>query len=373
MASLLADRVPLPGLVRTVGSQAHTAWLNRTLWSPRHLLGAVRLPLHWALRRDYSAPHPLALAWYLTHACPEACDFCNVTQALDQEQPAMSPAQAGALVDRLVPRIPVVALGGGEPMVYPGVVDLIDRIQHRGGRVFLVTSGTPVGPGRAGDLARMGPAMIMVSILGDEASHDRRMGRAGTWRRATAAVRALVAARDPHRTRIILNCTVGPQDAEVLPAVAALARELGVDGLRFTWLSFLGASERSDHDQDSLYHVIPDAELAAFDPAPLLAAAAAVEAEYGHFVEFLPRLSPAERQAWFRPGGGVDRRCLSLWHTLFLRPDGQVVPCGHLQEAPLGSLLDQDLGGLWNGAPLREVRRAQGASPFSICHRCCKV
>lgn len=360
-------------LARTARSQARTAWVSRTLWSPRHLVGALRLPLHWALRRDGSAPPPLALAWYLTHACPETCDFCNVTQALTVEQPPMALAQALAVVDAQVPRIPIVALGGGEPLVYSGVFELMRRVQQRGGRVFLVTSGTTLGPARARRLAALAPTVVMVSLLGDEATHDQRMGRAGSWQRAIGAVDALARARDPRRTRLLLNCAIGPDDAPSIPAVIDAGRRLGVDAVRFTWLSFLAPSERQQAQRDTLYHQVSDDALAGWDSGPLLATAARAEAEHPGFVELLPRLSPAERTGWFEAGGGVQRRCLSLWHTLFLRPDGQVVPCGHLQDEPVGSLLDGDLPGVWNGGAMRASRLAQGTDGFDICRRCCKV
>jgi radical SAM protein with 4Fe4S-binding SPASM domain len=69
----------------------------------------------------------------------------------------------------------------------------------------------------------------------------------------------------------------------------------------------------------------------------------------------------------------VSRRCHALWHTLFLRPDGSVVPCQHLFEEPVGNVRTDDLEGLWNGPALRRTRLSQRAAAFPICRRCCKV
>jgi MoaA/NifB/PqqE/SkfB family radical SAM enzyme len=104
----------------------------------------------------------------------------------------------------------------------------------------------------------------------------------------------------------------------------------------------------------------------------MLDAIEAAEAELGDFLDLQPRLSRAERSAWWQAGGGVHRPCLSLWHTLFLRPDGKVVPCGHLFAEPVGDAATDTMESLWQSAPLRSTRIEQRDSPFPICRRCCK-
>lgn len=356
----------------TIRSQARTALVNRTLWSSRHLLGAVQLSARWSLRPDGTAPQPLAIAWYLTHACPESCDFCNVSRVLEQEVPALPFKSAQALVDRLVPQIPVVALGGGEPMAHPHVLPLIQHIHERGGRVFVVSSGTTIGPSRARELCRLHPEMVAISLLGDQASHDARMGRQGAWRRTLGAIEHIQRHRDPRRTRLIINCTIGPDEASQIDAVVDTARRLGVDALRFTWLSFMSPAQATMPPRAQPYLVLPDAQIAAFDVPALLETVRRVQRDHAGFVQFLPGLDDAQLHQWFT-GPGLRRACLSLWHTLFLRPDGQAVPCGHMQDQPLVDALTQPLPEWWNSEPLRALRMTQRSQPFEMCARCCKI
>lgn len=362
----------LPDLHAAARSQARTALLHRGLWSTRHLLGAARLGARWSLRPDGTAPDPMAIAWYLTHACPEACEFCNVSRALAAETPHLALPRAIALVDRLVPRIPVVALGGGEPMAYPHILDLVAHIHSRGARVFLVTAGTTMGPTRARELCRQAPAVLMVSLLGDEATHDRRMGRPGAFRRAVMAIEEIQRHRDPRRTHLVLNCTIGPAERQVLEPVARLARDLGVDMLRFSWLSFMRPREAALTPIATPYLVLPDEEVDAFDWAGLRDEVRRIERVHGDRVQFTPRLDDDELQAWFA-GSGLRRGCLSLWHTLFLRPDGQAVPCGHMQEDPIADATSAPLDGWWNREDLRALRMKQRQEAFAMCARCCKV
>ncbi len=366
------------GLGAVLRSQAANMWLMRGLWSPTQLLRGLRLPVRWALSRDGSAPPPLALAWYVTYACPETCSFCNVTQVVEDWQQPLAVATRNALVDRLVPRIPTVAIGGGEPLVLPGILDLVERIRHRGGRVFLVTSATTLGPARARRLAALAPEVVTVSLLGEEAEHDAVMGRVGAWQRAVGGVEALLSARDPRRTKVLLNCVLGLDQPRDPRALLELAQRLGVDGLRLTWLSFMTPDERTADAHAATYLVVPEERLAAFDTERLLSRVAETERAAPGFVQTQPRLSAVERAGWYAPGGGVARRCASLWHTLFLRPDASVVPCGHLFDDSVGRLVDHDgapldLAPLWNDPALRAIRRAQWGQPFAACRRCCKT
>jgi MoaA/NifB/PqqE/SkfB family radical SAM enzyme len=360
-------------LVSEVRSQARTAWVVRGLWSLPQLARGVQLPVSWYVRKDGTAPTPIAACHYVTYACPETCTFCNVTQVVEEWTQPLSPSDQIKLIDKLVPTIPTLAIGGGEPLAHPGILDYYARVKQRGGRIFTVTSGTTLGPSKAKKLARIAPDVVMFSLLGDEAAHDAAMGRVGAYQRTVAGLSNFLSERDPKKTRVIVNCAISLENPRALRPVASLARSLGVDAVRFTWLSFLTDTERKNEKHDVTYLVVPSDRLAAFDPAPTLDEARRLEADFRGYVTFHPRLDEAERRAWYREGGGVERRCHTLWHTLFLRPDASVVACGHLFSDPVGNLLTDDLDTVWNHPRLKAERRAQWSAPFAVCKRCCKV
>ncbi len=360
-------------LVEEVRSQARTAWVVRGLWSLPQLARGIQLPVSWYVRKDGSAPLPMAACQYITYACPEECTFCNVTQVVEEWAQPLSESDQIRLIDKLVPTIQTLAIGGGEPLAHPGILEHYARIKQRGGRIFTVTSGTTLGPAKARKLAAIGPEVVMFSLLGDEAAHDAAMGRPGAWQRTVAGLSNFLNERDPKRTRVIVNCAISLENPRSLRPVVTVSRELGADAVRFTWLSFLTDAERARETHKVTYLVLPSERLAAFDPGPTLAEARSLEADFRGYVSFHPRLDEGERQAWYREGGGVERRCHTLWHTLFLRPDASVVPCGHLFDEPVGNLLTDDLETVWNHPRLRQARLEQWSTPFEVCRRCCKV
>lgn len=359
-------------LIDGVRSQAHNAWLMRRLLSPRQLLSGLALPYHWYIRRDGTAPFPMFLGWYITYACPMACEFCNVSAVAEWQKPMGEEAE-NRLIDLLVPRIPTVAIGGGEPLIHPGIADRVARIRARKGRVLIVTTGAPLaGRDAARDLAAAAPGMIAFTVLGDEQTHDREMGKEGAWQRGMDGLSNFLAERDPRRTRVTINAPLDATTGPGMRTIIELGRKLGVDAMRFTWLSFLTESEKREEAHEINYLVVPDESMTRFDAGPILELARTLEQENNGFLSFQPRLNQQEREGWHRPGGGVERRCPSLWHTLFLRPDGVAVPCGHITEAQ-GRPLDEPFESVWNSERMREIRQAQWRQPFMVCRRCCKI
>ena len=368
----MVSNMSMTNLSRTLQSQLLIARLNHPLWSFRHVLGGLKFAKRWIINSDGTAPTPLAIAWYLTHACPEKCDFCNVSRALKEEQPHLRFKDARPLIDALVPKIPVVALGGGEPMAHPDIIDIIRHIRGNRGRVFVVTSGTPVGPTLARALCNAEPEMIMVSLLGPEAVHDNRMGRIGAFKRTVAAINHIQNNRNKKRTRLIINCTISPNEHSFLHEVVQIGQTLGVDAIRFSWLSFMSPTEQKILPQAEPYFILPESDIAEFDDEVLWQTVTQIKRQWPQFVQFLPNLSRNELHSWFH-GSGVQRNCLSLWHTLFLRPDAVAVPCGHMQNLKMGSLNDTSLETIWNSSEFKSIRQKQRQQSFQMCGRCCKV
>jgi MoaA/NifB/PqqE/SkfB family radical SAM enzyme len=355
---------------RTVPSQLANAALFSALWSPRQLLRAAGLPLRRALSRDGVAGPPLAVAQYLTYACPEKCSFCDVTHAVEAWTKALSAADQAALVDRLAPQVGTWAVGGGEPMAYPHLVDHLGRLRRHGVRVFVVTSGAGADPARARALAAV--EALTISVHGDAATHDALMGRAGAFDRALGLAADVRAQQGPRAT-LVLNAVLSPETAGTMGAVIAAGRAVGAHRVRFTLLSFLTPTERAASDRPMTVHTLAEGASAAWDVEATLAAVEAVEREHGDYIELQPKLSKDELRRWWAEGGGVERPCLSLWHTLFLRPDGSAVPCGHLFDDPLGDARTAPLDAVWQAPALRALRLTQPEAPLLACRRCCKV
>ena len=159
---------------------------------------------------------PVELHWTLSRRCDQRCAHCY-TNSLPQA-PAFDPRDLDRLADALAAAgVFQVALGGGEPLAEPHVLEVARALRQRGILPSTTTSGAPVTPDlarRLGDFAQINVSMD--AIGGGYAAargHDR-------FAMADGAVRMLQAAG----LRVGLNAVLTRHTFDTLPALLAHAR-----------------------------------------------------------------------------------------------------------------------------------------------------
>lgn len=157
------------------------AFLPWVLSSPRHLGMAwglykkvrkkYKLNVHLQNRLDYPIPHSFVLS--LTSDCNLACNHCY---ARVYKEPKVLPQkvlegileQAGSLGCFFF------VLTGGEPMLYPNLLDILHR--HSNNLFILITNGTMVSDEVAEKLARLSHIIPVISLEGSLEDTDKRRG-----------------------------------------------------------------------------------------------------------------------------------------------------------------------------------------------------
>jgi hopanoid biosynthesis associated radical SAM protein HpnH len=172
---------------------------------------------------------PLVLMLEPTHRCDLRCAGCGrireYRDTLDQEMTLQECLQA---VDEAGP--PVIAITGGEPLLYSRVDELVRAILARGKHIYFCTNGLLLED----SLKRFRPSPRFtwnVHLDGSEAVHDRIIGRPGGFRQVMAAIRA---AKD-QGFRVSTNTTVA-RDTSVddLEQLFTQLADAGVDGILVT-------------------------------------------------------------------------------------------------------------------------------------------
>jgi organic radical activating enzyme len=135
------------------------------------------------------AEMPTTVLWEITYSCPLRCHHCYSESG---RRPARHLPVAGMLeiADVLISMQPrLVHIGGGEPMIVKGIIEVISRLVGGGVSVVVSTSGFGIDEDMAAVLARLLHS-IHVSIDGPNAEiHDRIRGRAGSFDDAINATR----------------------------------------------------------------------------------------------------------------------------------------------------------------------------------------
>ncbi len=170
--------------------------------------------------------YPLVLMLELTYRCNLFCAGCGRIrehrntpgETLSVDECLASAAEAGA---------PVVAVSGGEPLLHPGVQEIVDGLVEQKRFVYLCTNGLLMQE----SLGKFKPSSYFsfnVHLDGLAGTHDRLVGRRGTFDKAVKAIGAAKQAG----FRVCTNTTVykGTDPREITQLLSLLMKQ-GVDGV----------------------------------------------------------------------------------------------------------------------------------------------
>lgn len=120
--------------------------------------------------------------------------------------------------------IHVVRLTGGEPLLHPQIVELLDVVEESGMRSSIITNGYFL-PEQIQKLHSSGLKQVIVSIDGLKRTHDKLRQKSGLYDRALAGL--VLAAELGLHTRV--NTVVGPYNFRDLPFLQEILAKLGID------------------------------------------------------------------------------------------------------------------------------------------------
>jgi SynChlorMet cassette radical SAM/SPASM protein ScmF len=198
--------------------------------------------------------HPLnQLYFYLTEGCNLACRHCWIAPKLDRE-------------GKLYPTLPVdlfetaireakplglrgVKLTGGEPLLHPHIVQLLEITRREELALTIETNGLLCTPTLAKEIARSPKPFVSVSLDGvDAETHEWVRGVAGSFEAACRAVRVLSEAG--LRPQVIFS--VMRHNAHQAGLMPKLAEELGAASLKYNIIQPTARGEKLHEAQETL-------------------------------------------------------------------------------------------------------------------------
>jgi pyrroloquinoline quinone biosynthesis protein E len=180
---------------------------------------------------------PYTLVAELTYRCPLRCAYCSNPVALARERAELDTATWERVFGE-AEGLGVVQLHltGGEPLLRPDLEALVARGTELGLYTNLITSAVPLTRDRLSALKALGLCSIQISVQGvTEAGAARIAGR--SW-----LAEKLQAARWAREMELplTLNVVLHRENVHEVPALVALAAELGAGRLELANTQYLG-------------------------------------------------------------------------------------------------------------------------------------
>lgn len=323
---------------------------------------------------EVAATEPTILNIAITTRCNLGCVAC--ARAFRPVAPVDMPAATFARILEQLPHAARVSLVGlGEPLLHPGVVDLVRHAAGEGRQISLVTNGLRLSPDLGRALLEAGLSGLTVSIdaVSPEAVARTRPGT--DLPVVLANVKAFVeerrrAGREREMGVAVFSALAADTVGELAGIVDAVA-PLGVDAMMLTDLNFVENAPRSLHRGP----LTPEA-LAGLDRTLRGALARGLPILSVHALEELG-LRERFREHLLLRGAELAARsprhahCRSPWQTLPVGPDGEATICDCQPGTTVGNVLREPLSAIWNGERLRAFRRRMVSDdPPPACLAC---
>jgi radical SAM protein with 4Fe4S-binding SPASM domain len=317
-------------------------------------------------------PLPRELQIEVTGACNLSCRMClvNYRPRLGRAEGAFDLGAFLRLVDEL-PDLETVTLQGlGEPLLAPGLVEMVRHVAARGARVGFNTNGMLLTRRRAEGLVDAGLDWLHVSLDGATATTHEDIRAGVDFATVVANLRGLtelLAARGACRPTISIVFVAMRRNVSELPAVVRLAEACGVASVWAQGLSHSFedtgagfADIRGFTAEEALWEGDSAAE-AAFSEARSIADQLGVELR-------LPRLGVVK--AVRSPG---EPGCDWPWRSAYVTHRGEVQPCCMVMGSDRVSLgtVASGFPAVWNGDAYAAFRTAlTGDEPPAVCRGC---
>ena len=336
-------------------------------------------------RTDEKVPPPLVYKVVLTDRCNLACEMCM--NILDHDTPSARSAFADidfdllrGLVTDIAPERPSMILSGGEPMLYPRFVDLIELLESKRMPTNICTNGTGVSK----HLALFKDKrfiQLTISLDGVRDDNDAVRGK-GVYDSVVSAIRALrqMAGR---RLYIGIQHTLRPKNVASLYAFCEDMVALDVDWILLNpcwhlsktqaigYADFMraqyGVQARSQHGYVMGSDI--DAEVFAKQLRRIRAQRWPIQIScyYNRPAEDLRRMQ--EGHGYFCD----NRLCYKQWIRMDIMPDGKVVSCQQYPDVVLGDLHSERWQEIWNGDAFRGFRASVSDRPLPVCNQCAPI
>ena len=188
--------------------------------------------------------------------CGQWSEEGYIRSAKENLQHSLKLADWKKLTDELAAhQISSVILRGGEPFLFPDIIELLEYINSKGIFISLDTNGTLLKK-YAADIVRIGNIHITISVDGPEEIHDKVRGIKGCFRRIKEGVNRLIEVEKNSGRNIsrAICFTISPYSVSGLGKMPGVARILSINTLVIVPYNFIPSSMGIKYEKELKDH-----------------------------------------------------------------------------------------------------------------------
>ncbi len=335
-----------------------------------------------------------------TFRCNLKCIMCSIKDMVhDKNLPAevkrlyseLSWEDMKKVVDNFCQIKPNVYLGGGDPMDYPHILDLLEYVlYHHHCFIGMTTNGTYFNQDVAKEIVRLKVPYIHISFDGIHEVFDSVRGK-GVFERALRGFDNIIEQKKVQKSEfpeLSIVYTITTTNYHNLVDTWNFFVERGVKNFLIQHLAFFPPDllrANNEKYDDPLFHVgweYGGAQIEA-DKIDINMEVFIEQIEKlkqlhkqtkGSTLKFIPELSPELLRIYYSDQPmpvTKDDLCLVPWKFTVVYPSGDVMVTSFCFFQTMGNLLKQDFMEIWNGEKYQKVRRFLKKEKWMpVCTKC---
>ena len=340
-------------------------------------------------RRDQTT-FPKSVSLTITNACNLRCRMCGQwsEEGYMRSKPAALRDELGLtdwkrLVDEVAEHgITNVLLRGGEPLLYPDILPLLEHLRSKEIFTSVDTNGTQLAR-FAADLVGIGNLHLTVSVDGPEETHDSVRGVKGSFQKVREGLARLAEEERKSGTMVSKSATftISRYSYRGLGRLPEVARGLGLSSLCIVAYYFIPRIVGEAYEEEMRRHFGCQAyswrgfhhEDSGVDIETFLEELRAYRSGLGEIADYpyFP-MTEAEYRTWFSdavtPVG--ESSCANVEKLIDIQPSGDADFCVDFPDYTIGNVKDSTIAELWNSPRAEAFREYRRKQPLAVCHRC---
>lgn len=295
----------------------------------------------------------MIVSWNTTNACNMYCDHCYRDAGCKADE-ELSTVEAKTLLDQIAKAgFKIMIFSGGEPLLRPDILELVEHAKRLGLRSVFGTNGTLITPKMAVELKKAGAMGMGISLDSlDVHKHDTFRKFPGAWEGAVRGMRNCRAAGLPFQ----IHTTIMDWNAEEIESITDFAVAEGAVAHHFFFLVPTGRAKTIEAEslrarayEETLTRIMKKQQQVEIELKPTCA----------------PQFMRIARQMGMKLRFG--RGCLAGTSYCIISPRGKVQPCAYL-NLPLGDVRETPFDEIWEkNQVLNELRTLEYKGGCGAC------
>ena len=287
------------------------------------------------------------------------------------------------LVDEVASHhIKSILIRGGEPFLFPKIIELLKYIKGKGIRISLDTNGTVLNK-YAAEIVEMGNIHLTISLDGPPEIHDKVRGVQGCFEKIKDNLTLLHELEKSSNQKISKSIcfTIGKYSYKGLAQMPAIARSMSISTINIVPYYYFSGETGKRYEAELKKHFnCPAFSWKGFHHNRSGIELNLFRKEYRKYLRNLQDIynfpymdfSEDEYRIWFNDSSTPvgSSACRNIEKLIDIQSNGEANFCVDFPDYSLGNVKVASLKEIWNSRRASQFREYRRNQPLAICYRC---